>query len=87
MRDVLTFGYSVYIYIYIYTDECLTNAESMKPRVTIIYKEYIIIIIINKYINLIYIYLLFLLFNSSVTDIEPSLYYTALCSTQTHKVI
>ena len=40
-----------------------------------------------KYIYSIYTYLLLLLYNSSILDIEHSPYYIALNSTQTHKVI
>ena len=40
-----------------------------------------------KYINLIFIYLLLLLYNRSILDIEHSPYYIALGSTQTHIVI
>ena len=40
-----------------------------------------------KYINLIFIYLLLLLYNSSILDIEHSPYYIALGSPHTHKVI
>ena len=40
-----------------------------------------------KYIYLIYIYLLLLLYNRSILDIEHSPYYIALGPPQTHKVI
>ena len=40
----------------------------------------------HKYIYLIYIYLL-LLYDSSILDIEHSLYYIVLGLAQTHKVI
>ena len=40
-----------------------------------------------KYINLIYIYLLLLLYNRPILDMEHTPYYIALGSPQTHKVI
>ena len=42
----------------------------------------------SNFYEYIYIYMyLLLLYNSSILDIEHSLYYIALGSTQTHKVI
>ena len=57
----------------------------MLIRRTILIFRYIIPWI--KCIHLTYIYLLLLLYKSSILDIEHSPYYIALGSTQTHKVI
>ena len=40
-----------------------------------------------KYINIIYIYLSLLIYNSSIPDIEHSSYHIALDSPQTYKLI